>query len=314
MNCFLLLLRARPCLIFSPVSKAKSAVCRNVSTGPQSFLLASTWLGHVSRLKVSKVGQDCRMWLGVWRPVPHGHSSEWEIFSLWRWEELTVFTSRSKDCDLCCSVRLVDAVLFIPMFSTVGGYSSKAWSPSFCLWGWPTLLPEVCSQSAAGHWRWCSCCCQCQVLCTARQSAFGTWTSLPFCSSSWVPSSERWSFLPVSLSVEPAGGHCLPAGCKPLFFWISSLAIARSWMLNVFHARERCVGWSSGLLMRMRLISTIQSSICSPLLLRSAYPKLGEWPLKSPVMNRLWMNSGRVCSCRSLSGCQQQLITVISLP
>ena len=26
------------------------------------------------------------MWLGVWRPVPHGHSSEWEIFSLWRWE------------------------------------------------------------------------------------------------------------------------------------------------------------------------------------------------------------------------------------
>ena len=23
---------------------------------------------------------------GVWGPVPHGHSSEWEIFSVWRWE------------------------------------------------------------------------------------------------------------------------------------------------------------------------------------------------------------------------------------
>ena len=53
--------------------KAKSAVCRSVSTGPQSFLLASTGLGHVWRLKASKVGQDCRMWLGVRGPVPHGH-------------------------------------------------------------------------------------------------------------------------------------------------------------------------------------------------------------------------------------------------
>ena len=43
-------------------------------------------MGHVWRLKSSKVGQDCRMWLGVWGPVPHGHSSEWEIFSMWRWE------------------------------------------------------------------------------------------------------------------------------------------------------------------------------------------------------------------------------------
>ena len=32
------------------------------------------------------VGQDCRMWLAVWGPVPHGHSSEWEISRLWRWE------------------------------------------------------------------------------------------------------------------------------------------------------------------------------------------------------------------------------------
>ena len=40
----------------------------------------------VSPCKGSNVGQDCRMWLGVWGPVPHGHSSEWEIFSLWRWE------------------------------------------------------------------------------------------------------------------------------------------------------------------------------------------------------------------------------------
>ena len=61
----LLLQRSRSCEIFSPVSKAKSAVCRSVSTGPQSFLWSSTGLGHVWRLKVSKVGQDCRMWLGV---------------------------------------------------------------------------------------------------------------------------------------------------------------------------------------------------------------------------------------------------------
>ena len=61
-------------------------VCRSVSTGPQSFLWASTGQGHVWRLKGSKVGQDCRMWLGVWGPVPHGRSSAWGIFSLWRWE------------------------------------------------------------------------------------------------------------------------------------------------------------------------------------------------------------------------------------
>ena len=53
---------------------------------PKSFLWASTGLGHFWRLKALKVGQNCRMWLGVWGPVPHGHSSEWEIFSLWRWE------------------------------------------------------------------------------------------------------------------------------------------------------------------------------------------------------------------------------------
>ena len=82
----LLLLHSRPCWIFSPVSKAKFAVCRSVSVCPQSFLWASTGLDHVQHLKVSKVGQNCRMWLGFWGPVPHGHSSEWEIFSLWRWE------------------------------------------------------------------------------------------------------------------------------------------------------------------------------------------------------------------------------------
>ena len=47
------------------LSKAKSAVCRSVPTGPQSFLWASTRLGHVWRLKASKAGQNCRMWLGV---------------------------------------------------------------------------------------------------------------------------------------------------------------------------------------------------------------------------------------------------------
>ena len=47
----LLLLCSRPCQIFSSASKAKSAVWRSVSTGPQSFLWASTGLGHVWRLK-----------------------------------------------------------------------------------------------------------------------------------------------------------------------------------------------------------------------------------------------------------------------
>ena len=36
----LLLLRSRPCYVFSPVSKAKSAACRSVSTDPLSFLWA----------------------------------------------------------------------------------------------------------------------------------------------------------------------------------------------------------------------------------------------------------------------------------
>ena len=35
-------------------------------------------------------------------------------FSLEVGEELTVSSSQSKDCDLCCSVQLVDAVLFYP--------------------------------------------------------------------------------------------------------------------------------------------------------------------------------------------------------
>ena len=43
-------------------------------------------------------------------------------------EELTVSSSQSKDCDLCCSVQLADDVLFRP--------SVKALSP---------LRPEVVS-------------------------------------------------------------------------------------------------------------------------------------------------------------------------
>ena len=41
----------------------------------------------------------------------HGPLSELEIFS---GEELTVSSSQSKDCDLSCSVQLVDAALFCP--------------------------------------------------------------------------------------------------------------------------------------------------------------------------------------------------------
>ena len=44
---------------------AKSAVYCSVSIGLQSCLWASATPGHVLRLRVSKVGQDCRMWLGV---------------------------------------------------------------------------------------------------------------------------------------------------------------------------------------------------------------------------------------------------------
>ena len=46
--------------------------------------------------------------------MPHGHSCEWEIFSLEVGEELTVSSSQSKDCDLSCSAKLVDAVLLCP--------------------------------------------------------------------------------------------------------------------------------------------------------------------------------------------------------
>ena len=49
----LLLLCSQLCSIFSLVSKAKSAVCHSVSTGPQSFLWASTGQDHVWHLKSS---------------------------------------------------------------------------------------------------------------------------------------------------------------------------------------------------------------------------------------------------------------------
>ena len=124
------------------------------SAGPQRFLWASTRLGHVWCLKALKVGQDCRIWVGGWGPVLHGHSSEWEIFNLWRWERswlcpvlsLKIVTGAAlsswwmlsssvpmsrwlellclaggcypllSQClyDLSCSVQLVDAVLLCP--------------------------------------------------------------------------------------------------------------------------------------------------------------------------------------------------------
>ena len=55
------------------------------------------------------------MRLGVVGPVPLGHSSIMGNFqSVEVEEELTVSSSQSKDCDLSCSVQLVDAVLFCP--------------------------------------------------------------------------------------------------------------------------------------------------------------------------------------------------------
>ena len=110
-QCLLLLLRSRPCWIFSPVSKAKSAVCRSVffcvpgharssvrwvRRSPRSAAVSQpvpkASCGPPPDWAMSGVsshrtwGQDCRMWLGDWGPVPHGHSSEWGFFSLWRWE------------------------------------------------------------------------------------------------------------------------------------------------------------------------------------------------------------------------------------
>ena len=38
----------------------------------------------------------------------------WKFQSVGVGEELTVSSSQSKDCDLSCSVQLVDAVLFCP--------------------------------------------------------------------------------------------------------------------------------------------------------------------------------------------------------
>ena len=52
-----------PAMLDLQSGQAKCVVCRSVSTGPQSFLWAGQ--GHVWRIKASKVGQYCRMWLGV---------------------------------------------------------------------------------------------------------------------------------------------------------------------------------------------------------------------------------------------------------
>ena len=41
-------------------------------------------------------------------------------------EELTVSSSQSKDCDLCCSVRLADAVLFCPNDPTLTSDATAA--------------------------------------------------------------------------------------------------------------------------------------------------------------------------------------------
>ena len=54
--------------------------------------------------------------VGGLRTLMLGHSSEREIFSLWRWEELTLSSSQPVDCDGGCSVQLVDAVFCCATF------------------------------------------------------------------------------------------------------------------------------------------------------------------------------------------------------
>ena len=44
------------------------------------------------------------------------------------------------------AAQVIFWLLWVGHGGTVGGYSSRACSPSFCLWGWPALLSEVCSQ------------------------------------------------------------------------------------------------------------------------------------------------------------------------
>ena len=107
--------------IFCVPSHARSLV-RWVKQSPQSATVSwpdpkascRHWPdGNIWHLKMSKMGQDCRMCLGVWGPVQHGHLSKWNFQFVEVGEEMTVSSSQSKDCDLSCSVQLVDAVLFI---------------------------------------------------------------------------------------------------------------------------------------------------------------------------------------------------------
>ena len=87
--------------MISPVGKAKSAVRRSDPADPRSFSCRSVALGHASRLRVSKVGQDWGTWDGVCGPVPHGHASVWESFQSEEvGEELAVPCSQPEDGDL----------------------------------------------------------------------------------------------------------------------------------------------------------------------------------------------------------------------
>ena len=72
-------------------------------TGP---CLASQSVGGGAGLQdVVGALKTCAAWTLVWM----GNFQSVEVG-----EELTVFSSQSKDCDLSCSVQLVDAVLFCP--------------------------------------------------------------------------------------------------------------------------------------------------------------------------------------------------------
>ena len=98
------------------------------------------------------------------------------------------------------TAQVVFWLLCVGHGGTIGGYSNKACNPSFCLWGWPALLLEVCSQLLDTGVVFL----MLSVSSSLHSTAVRFWNldQYDFCSSSWVPSSERRSVLSVSLSVD----------------------------------------------------------------------------------------------------------------
>ena len=78
-------------------------------------------------------------------------------------------------------------------------------------------------------------------------------------------------------------------------YFLSSIAVAKSEVLDVFHTWGRYVSCLSDLLMNMRPFSFIQSSTCSPLALLSAC--LTVWIVAIEVICLKHSVCVRVCVC-----------------